>query len=75
METEPLIKYSGYAIGMHVWVTNPSNNNVVYGRIVSVKIKNCGYRNAEGDEFGLQIYFITVCHNRSINPSGLTYFN
>ena len=49
METEPLIKYSGYAIGMHVWVTNPSNNNVVYGRIVSVKIKNCGYRNAEGD--------------------------
>ena len=49
METEPLVKYSGYAIGMHVWVTNPSNNNVVYGRIVSVKIKNCGYRNAEGD--------------------------
>lgn len=49
METESIVKYSGYAIGAQVWVANPSNNNVVHGKVVGVKLKNCGYRNAEGD--------------------------
>ena len=49
MKTESIVKYSGYAIGAQVWVANPSNNNVVHGKVIGVKIKNCGYRNAEGD--------------------------
>lgn len=49
MENESIIKYNGYAIGAQVWVANLSNNNVVHGKVVGVKLKNCGYRNAEGD--------------------------
>lgn len=49
METEPIVKYSGYAIGEKVWVANIAGNNVAHGTVIGVKIKNCGYRNAEGD--------------------------
>ena len=49
MKTNSSIVYEGFAFGSKVWVVNLANNTVVSGTVVGVKLKNCGYRNAEGD--------------------------
>lgn len=49
MKTNSSIVYDGFAFGSKVWVANLANNTVVSGTVVGVKLKNCGYRNAEGD--------------------------
>lgn len=48
MKTNASIVYEGFAFGSKVWVVNLANNTVVSGAVVGVKLKNCGYWNAEG---------------------------